>query len=114
MVFRAFRKTVKTPKERRFLPCTVPAFSSENALPRGGNSGWSFRRFWGRRDPQTATAGAGLKPAPAVGNYLKDDALPLILKLKIVNIHGVPVGNAHFLQTGEQTHLAELLVKIVP
>ena len=36
MVFRAFRKTVKTPKERRFLPCTVPAFSSENALPRGG------------------------------------------------------------------------------
>ena len=34
MVFRAFRKTVKTPKERRFLPCTVPAFSSENALPK--------------------------------------------------------------------------------
>ena len=101
MVFRAFRKTVKTPKERRFPPCTVQMFLSENALPRAEKPGWSFRRFWGRRDPQTATAGAGLKPAPAVGNYLKGDALPLILKLKVVNIHGVPVGNAHFLQTGE-------------
>ena len=110
----------RVPKNRQNAQRTViPAMYRTcvfvgNALPRGGNSGWSFRRFWGRRDPQTATAGAGLKPAPAVGNYLKNDALPLILKLKVVNIHGVPVGDAHFLQAGEQTHLAELLVKIVP
>lgn len=47
MVFRAFRKTVKTPKERRFLPYTVPMFPQENALPRAENAGWSFRRFSG-------------------------------------------------------------------
>ena len=47
MVFRAFRKTVKTPKERRFLPYTVPMLPPENALPRAENSGWSFRRFSG-------------------------------------------------------------------
>ena len=57
MVFRAFRKTVKTPKERRFLPCTVPAFSPENALPRGGKLRLVISPVLGRRDPQTATAG---------------------------------------------------------
>ena len=107
----------RVPKNRQNAQRTViPAIHrtdvpAENALPRAENAGWSFRRFWGRRDPQTATAGASLRLVPAVGNYLKNDALPLILKLEVVDIHGVSVGNAHFLQTGEQTHLAELLVR---
>lgn len=61
MVFRAFRKTVKTPKERRFLPYTVPMFPPENALPRAENPGWSFRRFWERHGIQTS------KPGQAAG-----------------------------------------------
>lgn len=45
MVFRAFRKTVKTPKERRFPPCTVQMFLSENALPRAENPVGHFAGF---------------------------------------------------------------------
>ena len=41
-------------------------------------------------------------------------ALPLILELEIVNIHGIAVLDAHFLQTLEQAALVQLDVEVVP
>ena len=40
--------------------------------------------------------------------------LPLVLEFNIVNIHGISVLDAHFFQTLEKAHSAQLHVEVVP
>jgi len=70
MVFHAFRKTVKTTKKRRFLPCTVPMLPPESALPRAEKTIGHFAGFRGTARRTDSNSRSRPQTCPGWGNVI--------------------------------------------